>query len=103
MSPAPSAEDDAATITRANDLLKTDPAKYWGDAELQEAAFEALERQAGAAAEAEASPPTVPAPGPRRRQRPRLRARRPLGARPHPRPRHPIASPTRLGTTKSLP
>src|ERR1700678_2771274 len=63
MAPAPSAEDDAATIARANELLKTERKKNWADAELQEAAFEALERQTGAAAAAEASPPTVPAPG----------------------------------------
>jgi hypothetical protein len=63
MAPLPSAEDDAATIARANELLRTDPAKYWADAELQEAAYEALERQTGAAAAAEASPPTLPAPG----------------------------------------
>src|ERR1700678_449865 len=42
MSPAPSAEDDAATIARANELLKTDPKAYWADAELQEAQYEAL-------------------------------------------------------------
>ena len=101
MSPAPSAEDDAATITRANELLRTDPKRYWADAELQEAAYEALERQTGAAAPAEACPQRCPRLGPRRRQRPRLRARRRLGARPP--PRHSTAPPTRPGTTRSLP
>src|ERR1700678_666176 len=61
MAPAPSPEDDAATIARANELLKTDPKKYWADAELQEAAFEALERQAGGASAAQPATPATPA------------------------------------------
>jgi hypothetical protein len=48
LAPAPSAEEDATTITRASELLRTDPAAYWRDAELQEAQFEALERQQAA-------------------------------------------------------
>jgi hypothetical protein len=48
MSPAPSVEEDAATIARASELLRTDPNAYWRDAELQEAQFEALERQGAA-------------------------------------------------------
>jgi hypothetical protein len=55
MSPAPSAEEDAATIARASELLRTDPNAYWRDAELQEAQFEALERQEAAPT---AEPPT---------------------------------------------
>jgi hypothetical protein len=48
MSPAPSAEEDAALIARAHELLRTDPNAYWRDAELQEAQYEALERQEAA-------------------------------------------------------
>jgi hypothetical protein len=53
MSPAPSAEEDAATIARASELLRTNPDAYWRDHELQEAQLEALERQ-------EAAPPPEP-------------------------------------------
>src|ERR1700730_16309900 len=42
MSPAPSAEEDAATLARASELLRTDPNAYWRDAELQEAQYEAM-------------------------------------------------------------
>ncbi len=35
---------DRATLARADELLRTDPARYWGDAELQDSAFEARER-----------------------------------------------------------
>jgi len=75
MSPAPTAEEDAATLARAAELLRTDPAKYWKDAELQEAQYEALERQEGAKADpgepgapakpaaAQPSPPPAAAPG----------------------------------------
>jgi hypothetical protein len=45
MSPAPSTEEDAATLARAHELLRTDPNAYWRDVELQETQFEALERQ----------------------------------------------------------
>jgi hypothetical protein len=45
MSPAPSTDEDAATLARAHELLRTDPNAYWRDVELQEAQFEALERQ----------------------------------------------------------
>ena len=54
MSPAPSAEEDAGTIARAQELLRTDPNAYWRDPELQEAQYEALARQ-------EAAPTTAPA------------------------------------------
>jgi hypothetical protein len=37
-------EDDRATLARADELLRHDPARYWGDGELQDAAFEARER-----------------------------------------------------------
>jgi hypothetical protein len=49
----PSAEDDAATIAKASELLRTDPAAYWADKALQEAQLEALERQ-------QATPPPEP-------------------------------------------
>jgi hypothetical protein len=54
MSPAPSAQEDAATIARAGELLRTDPNAYWRDPELQEAQYEALERQQAAPAAAPA-------------------------------------------------
>jgi hypothetical protein len=40
----PLPDEDRATIARADELLRTDPARYWGDAELQDAVFEAHER-----------------------------------------------------------
>jgi hypothetical protein len=55
MAPTPSAEEDAALIARANELLRTDAKAYWKDEALQEAQFEALERQQ-AAPQAEPSP-----------------------------------------------
>jgi hypothetical protein len=36
--------EDRATVARADELLRTDPARYWGDGELQDAVFEARER-----------------------------------------------------------
>jgi hypothetical protein len=64
-----SAEQDAATIARATELLRTDQAAYWRDVELQEANFEALQRResAGAAVEAAVPGPTTPSPAPRPR------------------------------------
>jgi hypothetical protein len=41
----PSPEQDRAALARADQLLRTDPARYWGDGELQDAVFEARERQ----------------------------------------------------------
>jgi hypothetical protein len=64
---APTAEEDAATLARAAELLRTDPNAYWRDAELQEAQYEALKRQEGAKAAAEtpaeAAPPVILAAG----------------------------------------
>lgn len=55
---APRPDEDRATVTRADELLRNDPARYWGDIELQDAAFEARERLDGVAlAEGTASPP----------------------------------------------
>jgi hypothetical protein len=55
---APPADEDRATVTRADELLRNDPARYWGDIELQDAAFEARERLDGVAlAEGAPSPP----------------------------------------------
>lgn len=51
---APRPEEDQAALARADDLLRTDPARYWGDAELQDAVFEARERLADPAAENDA-------------------------------------------------
>jgi hypothetical protein len=48
------AEEDAATIARADELLRTDPDAYWRDVGLQELALEARERQ-------QAAPPAEPA------------------------------------------
>ncbi len=41
----PSPDQDRAALARADQLLRTDPARYWGDGELQDAVFEARERQ----------------------------------------------------------
>jgi hypothetical protein len=53
---APGPEEDRATLARADDLLRTDPARYWGDAELQDTVFEARERLDRPAADADAPP-----------------------------------------------
>jgi hypothetical protein len=42
-------DEDRATVARADELLRSDPARYWGDMELQDAAFEARERLDGVA------------------------------------------------------
>jgi hypothetical protein len=65
MAPAPAAAEDAATIARAAELLRTDPTAYWRDVELQEAQYEALERQESASASAAGvSAPAVPVAAP---------------------------------------
>ena len=46
MSPIPTLAEDQETIAKANALLAKDAAAYFADQELQEAMFEALERQA---------------------------------------------------------
>jgi hypothetical protein len=46
MAPVPTPDEDAATIAKANELLAKDSTAYFRDEELQEAMFEALERQA---------------------------------------------------------
>jgi hypothetical protein len=45
---APTPERDAETIEYATKLLRTEPDRYWADAELQELQLEAIERQQGA-------------------------------------------------------
>jgi hypothetical protein len=64
---APAAEADRATLARADDLLRTDPNRYWHDAELQDAVFEARERLSRPVAAAGAGPP--PEAGHRDRER----------------------------------
>jgi hypothetical protein len=55
---APRPDEDRATVARADELLRNDPARYWGDIELQDTAFEARERLEGVAlAEGTAPPP----------------------------------------------
>jgi hypothetical protein len=55
---APRPDEDRATVARADELLRNDPARYWGDIEVQDAAFEARERLEGVAlAEGAALPP----------------------------------------------
>jgi hypothetical protein len=49
MAPAPSADEDAATIAKADELLRSNADAYWRDHDLQEAAFEARERQVAVA------------------------------------------------------
>jgi hypothetical protein len=44
----PSPEEDAATIARADELLRTNPDAYWRDQGLQELALEARERKLAA-------------------------------------------------------
>jgi len=63
---APRPDEDRASIARADELLRNDPARYWSDIEVQDAAFEARERLDGLApAEGAALPPK--ASGDRRR------------------------------------
>ncbi len=55
---APRPEEDRAILARADELLRNNPARYWGDIELQDVAFEARERLDGLAlAEGTAPPP----------------------------------------------
>jgi hypothetical protein len=62
---APHPDQDRATVARGDQALRTDPARYWRDAELQDAVFEARERL-----EALAGPFDAPrADGPRQRVR----------------------------------
>jgi hypothetical protein len=53
----PLPDEDRAAIARADELLRTDPARYWGDVELQDAVFEARERLDRPAPEAGGVPP----------------------------------------------
>jgi hypothetical protein len=53
MSLPPTPKEDAATIARASELLRTNPDAYWRDHDLQGAQLEALERR-------EAAPPAEP-------------------------------------------
>jgi hypothetical protein len=55
---APLPDEDRATLARADALLRSDPAQYWGDAELQDAAFEARERLSNPDGDADAAPPS---------------------------------------------
>jgi hypothetical protein len=41
---APRPDEDRAILARADELLRSDPSRYWDDNELQDAAFEARER-----------------------------------------------------------
>ncbi len=58
---------DRAVVGRAEDLLRRDPAQYWRDAELQEAAFEARQRLAGIAEGDGPAPPARGSPADRQR------------------------------------
>jgi hypothetical protein len=53
----PLPDEDRATLNRADDLLRSDQARYWGDAELQDAVFEARERLSRPPPESDALPP----------------------------------------------
>jgi hypothetical protein len=55
---APSPDKDDAIVTRADELLRNDPARYWADIELQDAVFEARERLDGHALAESAAPPS---------------------------------------------
>ncbi len=50
-------DEDRATVARADELLRSDPARYWGDIELQDAAFEARERLDGVSLSEGSTPP----------------------------------------------
>jgi len=52
----PQPDDDRAVLNRADDLLRNDPARYWGDSELQDAVFEARERLNDSASTADDAP-----------------------------------------------
>jgi hypothetical protein len=52
----PLPDEDRAVLARADELLRTDPARYWGDLELQDAVFEARERLDAPAAQAGSVP-----------------------------------------------
>jgi hypothetical protein len=54
---APPTDEDRATLARADELLRTDPARYWSDPELQDAVFEAHERLDRPVTEADATAP----------------------------------------------
>ncbi len=57
---APRSDEDHAIIARADEMLRNDPARYWADIELQDAAFEARERlDARALAEDAGRPPPM--------------------------------------------
>jgi hypothetical protein len=55
----PTAEEDAATISRANEAMRTDINGYFKDIELQEAMAEALERQEAVQATPKVGPPVT--------------------------------------------
>lgn len=42
--PLPTPDEDRATLARGDEALRREPARYWRDAELQDAVFEARER-----------------------------------------------------------
>ena len=55
---APLPDEDRATVARADELLRNDPARYWSDIGVQDAVFEARERLDGVAlAEGTTAPP----------------------------------------------
>lgn len=56
--PAPRPDEDRATLARADALLRGDPARYWGDIELQDAVFEARERLGDDAPSGDIAPAT---------------------------------------------
>ena len=57
---APRPDEDRASIARADELLRNDPARYWSDIEVQDAAFEARERLDGVAPAEDTAPPPKP-------------------------------------------
>jgi hypothetical protein len=57
---APDPTEDRAILARADELLRSDPARYWGDIELQDTVFEARERlDSPAPAQNAAQPPAA--------------------------------------------
>ncbi len=55
----PRPDQDRVTLARAEEVLRGDPARYWADAELQDAVFEARERL-GSVAPPEQNPRSAP-------------------------------------------
>jgi hypothetical protein len=77
---APHPDQDRATVARGDEALRTEPARYWGDAELQDAIFEARERLEALAGSGNAPPAHDSDPDRKRAQEIEAMLRDPSGA-----------------------